>query len=69
MCYGYVLFSRFENAFADLAIKKDVALDGKPRKMDIVSMEAMLSEARIVTKSAQILFRHIRKFLGHPIEV
>jgi len=62
-----VLFTKFKNVFADLAMKKDTALDGKPRKMDIVSTVAMLSEPRIGTKSAQILLRHIRQFLGCPI--
>jgi hypothetical protein len=62
-----VLFPKFKNVFADLAMKKDTALDGKPRKMDIVSTVAMLSEPRIGTKSAQILLRHIRQFLGCPI--
>ena len=57
-----VLFTKFENVFADLVIQKDIALDGKPRKLDIVSMEVMLIEACIGTKSARILFRHIRQF-------
>jgi hypothetical protein len=47
-----VLFTKFENVFADLAIQKDIALDGKPRKLDIVSMEVMLIEACSGTKSA-----------------
>jgi hypothetical protein len=40
--------------FADIVMKKDIAVDGKPRKMDIVSREAMLSEACIGTYSSRI---------------
>jgi hypothetical protein len=46
-CVMNILFAKFENMFADVAIKKDVALDGMPQKMGIVSTEAMLSEAHI----------------------
>jgi hypothetical protein len=42
-----ILFAKFENMFADVAIKKDVARDGMPQKMGIVSTVAMLSEAHI----------------------
>ncbi len=66
-CILNILSSKFENVFADIAMKKDIAIDGKPRKMDIVSTKAMLSEARIGTYSAQVLFRHIRQFSGHPL--
>jgi len=66
-CDMNVLFAKFENVFADVAIKKDITLDGMPQKMDIISTEAMLSEARIGTKSARVLFRHIRQFLGSPL--
>jgi hypothetical protein len=33
-CILNVLFAKFENAFADLAIKNEIALDGIPQKMD-----------------------------------
>lgn len=61
------LSSKFEKVFADVAMKKDLAIDWKPKKMVIVSTEAMLSEARIGIHSARILFQHIRQFLGHPL--
>ncbi len=51
-CILNILSSKFENVFTDIAMKKDIAIDGKPRKMDIVSTEVMLSEARIGTYSA-----------------
>ena len=44
-CIMNVLFVKFENLFADIAIIKDIAFDGRPRKIDIVSAEAILSEA------------------------
>jgi len=31
-CAMNVLFTKFGNVFADIAIKKDIALDGKPKK-------------------------------------
>jgi hypothetical protein len=34
---------------ADLAMKKNIAINREQRKMDIVSKEAMLSEAHIGT--------------------
>jgi hypothetical protein len=51
-CIQNILSSKFKNVFADIAMKKDIAIDGKQRKMDIVSIEAMLSEAQIGTYSA-----------------
>ncbi len=48
-CILNVLFYKFENAFADVAIKKNIVLDQSQKQMDIISTEAMLSEARIGT--------------------
>jgi hypothetical protein len=47
-------------------MKRDIAIDGKPRKMDIVSTEVILSKACIGTYSIRILFRHTRQFSGNP---
>jgi hypothetical protein len=32
-CFMNVLFAKFDIVFSDIAIKKDIALDGLPRKM------------------------------------
>jgi hypothetical protein len=64
-CMLKVLLKKNEDVFADVVMKSDVAVDEKS-KMDIISMEAMLSEACIGTKSARVLFRHIKQFLGRP---
>jgi hypothetical protein len=65
-CLLNVLSRKNEDVFTEVAMKNDVTGNEK-EKMDIISMEAMLSEARIGTKSARVLFRHIKQFLGRPL--
>jgi hypothetical protein len=62
-CLLTVLSKKNEDVFTEVAMKNDVTGNEK-EKMDIISTEAMLSEARIGTKSAIVLFRHIKQFLG-----
>jgi hypothetical protein len=54
------LLKKNEDVFVDVAMKNDVSSVIEKEKMDIISMEAMLSEACIGTKSARVLFRHLK---------
>ncbi len=65
-CMLKVLSKKNEDLFADVAMKNDIT-GNENEKMDIISRGAMLSEARIGTKSARVLFRHIKQFLGRPL--
>jgi hypothetical protein len=56
------LYQKFEESFVLVAMEKKIDLPQK--KMDAASVEAMLCEARLNTKNARKLFKHLRLFFG-----
>jgi hypothetical protein len=63
-CILKVFCNKFENSFAAAAIEKGILLDEKDNVMDIISIEAMISEAGITLESSRVIFRHINQFFG-----
>ena len=63
------LCKHFDDAFLSVAVKKGIANGVLGRKMDEVSIEAMLSEAGINWKNARTLFRHMKQFFGRSLFV
>ena len=67
-CLIKVLYKKFEESFAAVAIEMNVMVEQEPeKKMDVVSTEAMLQEANVTTKSARILSRHLRQHFGRSL--
>jgi len=67
-CMIKVLYKKFEESFAAVAIEMNVMVEQEPeKKMDVVSTEAMLQEANVTTKSARILSRHLRQHFGRSL--
>jgi hypothetical protein len=54
-------------AFLSVAVEKGIQNGVLGRKMDEVSIEAMLSEAGINWKNARTLFRHMKQFVGRSL--
>jgi hypothetical protein len=63
-CLLNILFSQFEETFVSLYMEKGLLNERKPKKMNIISTEAMLQEANINNTNARVLFRHLRQFFG-----
>jgi hypothetical protein len=59
--------NKFDNSFAAAAIEKGILLEEKENKMDIISIEAMISESGITVESSRVLFRHINQFFGRKM--
>ncbi len=63
------VYNKLEDSFLSIALRKGVA-DGIPlKKMDEVSVEAMLTEAGVNWTNARILFRHLKQFFGRSLVV
>jgi len=63
-CILTALLSKYEECFVSTCIERGVIEGSNPKKMDVVSTEAMLQEANINSGNARILFRHLRQFFG-----
>ena len=67
-CLIKVLYRKFEESFASVAIEMNLMIEKRQEdKMDVVSTEAMLQEANLTTKSARILSRHLRQHFGRSL--
>jgi hypothetical protein len=66
-CILKAFCTKSENSFAATAIDKGILLEEKDNKMDVISIEAMLSEAGITAESSRVLFRHINQFFGRKM--
>jgi hypothetical protein len=67
-CLIKVLYKKFEESFATVAIEMNVMVEQEPgKKMDVVSTEAMLQEANLTTKSTRILSHHLRQHFGRSL--
>jgi len=56
----------FEDSFYSTAVNTGVA-SGLGKKMDALSVEAMLSESRVQLSKARVMFRHIACFFGRSL--
>ena len=68
-CLLRVIFVKFEESFINIAFEKGLieSNETKEKTMDEVSTEAMIQEANISIKSARVISRHLRQFLGESI--
>ncbi len=63
------LCNHFDDAFLSVAVDKGIANGVLGRKMDEISIEAMISEAGINWKNSQTLCQHMKQFFGRSLFV
>jgi hypothetical protein len=62
-------FDLYQDSFLSVAVDKGISNGMRPKVMDEVSVEAMLSEAGVNRTNARIIFQHLKQFFGKSLAV